>query len=182
MLPTKVHIVKAHVRVWEMDHKKSEHWRTDAFKPWCWRRLLRVPQTAVRSNLSILKEINSEYLLEELLLKLKLQDFGHLMLRADSLEKTIMLGKIEGKRRRRQQRMRWLESVTNSMDMNLSKLCVIVEDREAWCAAVPLGRKELDTIRDWTTIISHWYLFIQQIVAKDLSCATLCPKNEKKSQ
>ena len=92
---------------------------------------MRVPQTAVRSNLSILKEINSEYLLEELLLKLKLQDFGHLMLRADSLEKTIMLGKIEGKRRRRQQRMRWLESVTNSMDMNLSKLCVIVEDREA---------------------------------------------------
>ena len=85
----------------------------------------------MRSNLSILKEINSEYLLEELLLKLKLQDFGHLMLRADSLEKTIMLGKIEGKRRRRQQRMRWLESVTNSMDMNLSKLCVIVEDREA---------------------------------------------------
>ena len=85
----------------------------------------------MRSNLSILKEINSEYSLEELLLKLKLQDFGRLMLRADSLEKTIMLGKIEGKRRRRQQRMRWLESVTNSMDMNLSKLCVIVEDREA---------------------------------------------------
>ena len=85
----------------------------------------------MRSNLSILKEINSEYSLEELLLKLKLQDFGHLMLRADSLEKTIMLGKIEGKRRRRQQRMRWLDSVTNSMDMNLSKLCVIVEDRKA---------------------------------------------------
>ena len=115
--------------------KKGECQRTDAFKLWCWRRLLRVPWTA-RSNQSILKEINPEYSLEELMVKLKLQHFGHMMQRADSLEKTLMLGKIESKRRRGQQRMRWLDSFTSSVDMNLSKVWEIVKDREAWCAVV----------------------------------------------
>ena len=155
-LMTKVHMVKAIVfpvvmygcESWTI--KKAECQRIDAFELWCWRRLLRVPWTARRSNQSILKEINLDYSLEGLLLKLKLQYFGHLMQRAYSLEKTLMVGKTEGRRRRGWQRMRWLDSIINSMDMNLSKLREIMKDRGAWHAAVHGATKGWTWLGDWT--------------------------------
>ena len=132
--------------------KKAERWRSDAFELWCWRRLLRVPWTARRSNQSILKEISPGITLEGMMLKLKLQYFGHLMRRVDSLEKTLLLGGVGGRRRRGRQRMRWLDGITDSMDVSLSELRVLVVDRETWRAVIHGVSKSRTRLSDWTEL------------------------------
>ena len=182
-MPTKVCLVKAMVFLvvmYRCEHwtiNKAEHWRIDAFELQCWRRLLRVPWTARRANQSILKEINCDYSLEGLMLKLKLHYFGHLMWRANSLEKTLMLGKTEDRRKRGWQRMRWLDGVIDSMDMSLSQLWEIVKDREAWHASVRGVTKNWTWLSNLTKLCSYLssilrraHLFFLNIICSPLNC------------